>query len=98
MRRSRRAPALPRWDQLGLLLETRAEVDETLARIKARARHDDRIRIKEYDDLVMGHVTVHAFYVRFLLPISFDVQCIEYAPGSAPAGRWVYQRAAAGGG
>ncbi|MDQ1386433.1 MAG: hypothetical protein QOG65_3812, partial [Actinomycetota bacterium] len=41
-------------------------------------------------DLVQGPVTVHAFYVRYLLPIQFDVQCIEHAPGSEPDKRWQY--------
>ncbi len=50
---------------------------------------DDRVQILEFDqDLVQGPVTVHAFYVRYLLPIQFDVQCIEYAPGSEPDKRW----------
>ena len=35
------------------------------------------MQIKEYDDLVTGGVTVHAFYVKYLLPIWFDVQVIE---------------------
>ena len=35
------------------------------------------MQIKEYEDLVMERVTVHAFYVKYLLPIYFDVQVIE---------------------
>ncbi len=35
--------------------------------------------IKEYKDLVNPTVTVHAFYVKYLLPIWFDVQCLERA-------------------
>jgi hypothetical protein len=30
--------------------------------------------------------------VKYLLPIFFDVQCMEYAPGTEPANRWVFQR------
>lgn len=67
----------PSYDHLGLLLETRAEVDATLQAIRDRAASDDRVRLKEYEDLVMGGVTVHAFYVKYLLPIYFDVQVIE---------------------
>jgi len=78
----------PSYDHLGLCMDTRAEVDTTLAEIERRARDDDRIRLKRYDDLVMEHVTVHAFYVKHLLPIYFDVQCLEYAPGCTPARRW----------
>jgi len=82
----------PSYDHLGLLMDTRAEVDTALADIRSRAAADDRIRLKEYEDLVMERVTVHAFYVKHLLPIYFDVQCLEYADGTAPANRWVFQR------
>jgi predicted enzyme related to lactoylglutathione lyase len=82
----------PSYDHLGLLMDTRTEVDTALAAIKARAATDERIRLKEYEDLVMERVTVHAFYVKYLLPIYFDVQCLEYASGATPANRWVFQR------
>ena len=78
----------PGYDHLGFLYETRAEVDAILADLKARQAEDDRIQLKEYEDLVTGGVTVHAFYVRFGLPIWFDVQCIETAAEAAPAARW----------
>ena len=67
----------PGYDHLGLLMDSREEVDDTLAKVKVRAENDDRIKIKEYEDLVMQRVTVHAFYVKYLLPIYFDVQVIE---------------------
>ncbi|MBM3661184.1 MAG: hypothetical protein FJW95_17005 [Actinobacteria bacterium] len=82
----------PSYDHLGLLMDTRAEVDAALDEIKSRAATDDRIRIKEYEDLVMERVTVHAFYVKHLLPIYFDVQCLEYKAGTEPTSRWVLQR------
>ena len=65
------------YDHLGLLCDDRAEVDERLAKAKVWQAKDDRVHIKEYDDLVTVGVTVHAFYVKFLLPIWFDVQVIE---------------------
>jgi hypothetical protein len=65
------------YDHLGILLPTREEVDDTLAKIKTWQAKDDRIRIKEYTDLHTGNVIVHAFYVRHLLPIWFDIQVIE---------------------
>lgn len=67
----------PGYDHLGILLATREEVDEKLARCKAWQAKDGRIRIKEYVDLVIPGLTVHAFYVKHLLPIWFDVQCME---------------------
>ena len=67
----------PGYDHLGLLQPTRADVDELLTRCCRRQERDDRIRIKEYKDLVTGDLVVHAFYVKHLLPIWFDVQCME---------------------
>ena len=48
------------------------------------------MKIKEYDDLLQGNVTVHAFYVKYLLPIWFDVQSMEWKDGTAPARTWSY--------
>lgn len=80
----------PGFDHLGMLCDTRAEVDALLARAKDWQRRDARVEIKEYEDLVTGPVTTHAFYVRFLLPIWLDVQVLEYADGAAPKQRWSY--------
>ena len=79
----------PGWDHLGVLCDTREEVDELLERAKRWRDKDDRVVITEFEkDLVQGPVTVHAFYVKYLLPIHFDVQCIEHAEGSEPEKRW----------
>jgi hypothetical protein len=81
----------PGYDHLGLLMETRQEVDSILAQCRRFQETDARLRIKEYDDLAAGPtLTVHAFYVKHLLPIWFDVQCMEWPAGSEPARRWQY--------
>jgi len=81
----------PGYDHLGVLCDTREEVDELLERAKRWRDKDDRVKITEFaKDLVQGPVTVHAFYVRYLLPIQFDVQCIERAAGAEPEKRWQY--------
>jgi hypothetical protein len=74
----------PGYDHLGILQPTRADVDELLARCRRRQETDDRIRIKDYDDLVTGDLVVRAFYVKHLLPIWFDVQCMERAGEPVP--------------
>jgi hypothetical protein len=48
------------------------------------------VKILLYDDLVYPTLTVHAFYVKYLLPIYFDVQCMERPDGTGPAKRWQY--------
>jgi len=80
----------PGYDHLGFLLDNREEVDETLTALEKFASTDDRMRIKRYEDLHQGPVTVHAFYFKFLLPIWFDVQCLEYAAGNGPKRQWRY--------
>jgi predicted enzyme related to lactoylglutathione lyase len=84
----------PGYDHLGLLMDTRTEVDAVLAKAKRWRERDDRVRIKEYQDLVYPQLTVHAFYVRHLLPIWFDVQCMERPDGaSGPPRTWRYVEA-----
>lgn len=80
----------PGYDHLGFLCDTPAEVDEILAQCRAHQATDDRMRIKEYDDLVTGNVVVHAFYVKYLLPIWFDVQSITRKDGTLAEPRWHY--------
>ena len=50
-----------------------------LAACERYADKDDRVKIVRYEDLVYPGLTVHAFYVKYLLPIYFDVQSIEHA-------------------
>jgi hypothetical protein len=84
----RESMSSPGYDHLGLLYDSREEVDALREKAGKRQERDPRVQIKDYEDLRIGHTTVHAFYVRYLLPIWFDVQTIEYAPGHAPARRW----------
>ncbi len=70
----------PGYDHLGLLQDSRDEVDRLLEECKRYADKDDRVSIVQYDDLVYPNLTVHAFYVKYLLPVYFDVHCLERAP------------------
>jgi hypothetical protein len=83
-----RPMSAPGYDHLGILYDRREEVDALLEKARKWQERDARVQIKEYEDLRVGGTTVHAFYVRYLLPIWFDVQTIEYEPGQAPARRW----------
>ena len=67
----------PGYDHLGLLQDTREEVDEILDGCRRYAEKDSRVQLKEYKDLVYPNLVVHAFYVKYLLPIWFDVQVLE---------------------
>jgi len=67
----------PGYDHLGLLQDSREEVDDLLVACERYAEKDDRVKIKRYEDLEYPGVIVHAFYVKYLLPIFFDVQSME---------------------
>ena len=80
----------PGYDHLGLLMDTREEVDAVRDECQRFAEKDDRMRLKLYEDLVTPPVVTHAFYVKYLLPIWFDVQCIERTAGPEPEHHWEY--------
>ena len=80
----------PGYDHLGLLQETREEVDSILAACLAYQSKDDRLRVKQYADDPTANMTVHAFYVKYLLPIWFDVQSMTRHDG-VPFQKWTYQ-------
>jgi hypothetical protein len=65
-------------------------VDAKLEACRAWQVRDDRVQIKEYEDLVLEDTTTHAFYVRYGLPLWFDVQHIAYRPDRQPARRWTF--------
>ncbi len=67
----------PGSDHLGLLLESRQDVDETREACERYAEKDDRVSIERREDLSYPGLTVHTFYVSYLLPISFDVHSQE---------------------
>ena len=81
----------PGYDHLGFLYETREEVDTLREKCEKWQEKDPRVQIKDYEDIVNGDMTVRAFYVRYLLPIWFDIQTAEYANGTEPKKAWRYQ-------
>jgi len=80
----------PGYDHLGFLMESRDEVDLLRKTCGEWQERDPRVELKDYEDLVAGSTTTRAFYVRYLLPIWFDVQVIEYQPGTGPSRRWAF--------
>ena len=80
----------PGYDHLGFMYETRTEVDDVLAKCQKYQEHDDRVELVVYDDMDTRAGKVHTFYVKYLLPIWFDIQCFEFKPEKAPEKRWVY--------
>jgi hypothetical protein len=66
-------------EHLGLLLDSRAEVDQRRDECERYAEKDDRVSVLRQDDLVYPALTVHTFYLKYLLPISFDVHSFDHA-------------------
>jgi hypothetical protein len=67
----------PGSDHLGLLLDSRQEVDDALGACERYAEKDARVSVERRADLSYPGLTVHTFYVNYLLPISFDVHSQE---------------------
>ena len=82
----------PSYDHLGLLLDSRRQVDDVLEHCRAFPGEGRAGAIKEFDDIVLPEITQHAFYVRYILPIWFDVHSQEYPPGTS-RGHWQYVEA-----
>jgi hypothetical protein len=67
----------PGSDHLGLLLDSRQEVEDALEACERFAEKDDRVSVQRREDLAYPGLTVRTFYVKYLLPISFDVHSQE---------------------
>jgi hypothetical protein len=74
---SERPMQSPGSDHLGLLLASRQDVDDALEACERYAEKDNRVSIERREDLAYPGLTVHTFYVNYLLPISFDVHSQE---------------------
>lgn len=80
----------PGYDHVGLLQQSREDVDVLAGACQRWAEKDDRVKVKVYEDLVTGNVTTHAFYVKYLLPLYFDVQHLAYGDEGGPAHHWEF--------
>jgi hypothetical protein len=76
----------PGHDHLGLLQSSRDEVDGLLYECQAHAERDHRVQVIHREDLAYPGLTVHSFYVRYLLPVYFDVHCLEPSLRTRDAG------------
>lgn len=77
-------------DHLGFLVESRSEVDRLLAQCRQWQARDPRVQIRPLDDLDLPETYTRAFYLKYLLPLWFDVQVIDYKPGFEPKRCWSF--------
>lgn len=71
----------PGYDHLGFELGSVAEVDDSLAKVKAWQQRDVRLLLEEQPAGTLdGRHYPRAYYVRHLLPLWIDVQYSEAVP------------------
>lgn len=76
----------PRMDHFGMAAQNRDEFDRFYEKAKKRAVDDERVDIIDYSvEEFDGFLTLHNFYVGFLLPMMVEVQLYEWAEGLDPA-------------
>ncbi|MET0666000.1 MAG: hypothetical protein ABWZ14_02825 [Acidimicrobiales bacterium] len=76
--------ACPRLDHFGMSVSSLDELEAFLAKAKAFAEHDDRVDIIDQKAEVHGDaLTLHSFYVRYLLPMMIEIQFFDWDPSVA---------------
>lgn len=74
-----------RREHFGMSVDSKGQLDTFLERAEGFALTDDRVDIVGYEAEEFGdYLTLHSFYVRFLLPMMIEVQHYDWAPGIAP--------------
>jgi hypothetical protein len=68
-------------EHFGLSVQTPAALDAILARAEAFRARDPRVEIVERKVEDYKVLKLHSFYVRYLLPLTIEVQCYEWAQG-----------------
>jgi hypothetical protein len=78
--------AAPPLDHFGLMIETIDELRDTVARARARAATDDRVRIiDEHARVTHGPThdyTLTSAYIGFVLPLMIELQHLERRPAT----------------
>jgi len=76
--------ACPRLDHFGMSVGSLDELQGFLAKAKAYAEKDDRVDIIDHKADVHGDaLTLHSFYVRYLLPMMIEIQFFDWDPAVA---------------
>lgn len=65
-------------DHFGMSVATPADLDAMYERARAYRSKDDRVEIVDRQQEDHGALTLHSFYVRYLLPMMVEVQCFEW--------------------
>jgi hypothetical protein len=68
----------PRLDHWGQAVSSRAELEDLYQRAMKYRDKDDRVDIIDLHADSYPGVTIHAFYVRYLLPLMLETQFFEW--------------------
>ena len=71
-------------EHVGLSVPSKAQLDAMFERAAKRAEGDPEVELTPRGSDDYQAVVLHHFYVRYRLPVSFEVQCFEWAPGVGP--------------
>lgn len=71
-------------EHVGMSVATEAELDALYERASKCAERDAEVELTPRSTEDFTVVKLHAFYVRYRLPVSFEVQCFAWAPGFGP--------------
>lgn len=81
----------PGEDHLGFHLDSNEEVDDRLVACCRWKQADGRVELRFFEDLELEQTSTRSFFVRYLLPIWFDVQHITRKPGFEAKRRWRFE-------
>ncbi len=70
----------PPLDHVGLSVATPRELDAMLERARKWKERDPEVEIVERGLDDFGMLKLHNFYLRYRLPLMFEVQCFEWQP------------------
>jgi hypothetical protein len=71
----------PVGDHFGLQVETPADLDAILERARKFQQDDDRVEISDRNTEDFKVLHLHNVYIRYLLPMSVELQCFEWQKG-----------------
>jgi hypothetical protein len=71
----------PTSDHFGLQVERPEDLDAVLERARLFQAQDDRVEISERQTEDFKVLHLHSVYIRYLLPMSIELQCFDWQPG-----------------
>lgn len=71
----------PPEDHVGLSVDSPEALETLVQRAREAAKRHPSVEIRPEEPQDFGVLTLHACYIRYRLPLTFEVQCFAWAPG-----------------